>query len=319
MEGLIFSPLFAAAHHPLLAMPAGDASLAALRRSLAHGQAPLRQLLREHGAILLRGFALDGGAADMGACARDLGAAPYGYVGGNSPRTRVLQDVHTSTEYPASETISLHNEMSYLPHWPRRLLFFCQTPAGHGGQTSLASGVDVLRSMPEDIVQQLRTRRICYLRHFDPALKLGKSWQQTYQTSDRDELDTILRAQHSSGSWTADGKLTVHTVCDAFTRHPDSGAEVWFNQIEQWHPSALHPKLRALFSARAMLAHDCRFGDGGAMNDAFLARIRHALDQNKLLFDWQKNDLLLIDNVLMMHGREAYTGARSTLAYLSAT
>ncbi len=50
-----------------------------------------------------------------------------------------------------------------------------------------------------------------------------------------------------------------------------------------------------------------------------MSEIRRALDRSKLLFDWQRNDLLMIDNLLMMHGRESFKGERKTLACLSAT
>ncbi len=310
------APLFSAPERALVVTPGPDgASLPSLVE--AQGER-LHRLLLAHGGILFRGFDLPDSAA-FNLAAAQLGGQAYHYVGGNSPRTKVDRDVYTSTEYPASETISLHNEMSYLPHWPRRLFFFSQVPAASGGQTSLACSRAVLRAMPEEIVARLRAKRINYIRHFQPGLKVGKSWQATFQTEDRDELEQILRAQQSRAVWGADGSLRVETRCEAFATHPETGEEVWFNQAEQWHPSALNPKLRALFEARGLLAHGCEFGDGEPMEDAMLGQIRAVVNAHKLLFDWQKNDLLMIDNLLLMHGREAFSGSRSTLAYLSAT
>ncbi|MGO4775322.1 TauD/TfdA family dioxygenase, partial [Lysobacter sp. 2RAB21] len=67
------------------------------------------------------------------------------------------------------------------------------------------------------------------------------------------------------------------------------------------------------------LPHECEYGDGEPIEDDVLIEIRRALNTSKLLFDWQRNDLLMIDNILMMHGRESFKGERKTLAYLSAT
>ena len=151
------------------------------------------------------------------------------------------------------------------------------------------------------------------------SVKLGKSWQVTYGTEDRDELETLLRGQGSGCSWASNGDLKVTTLCDAVTSHPDTGPAAWFNQAEQWHPSALHPELRKLFESRNMLVHHCEHGDGSPLDEAMLSTIRHHANEHKLLFDWQQGDVLMIDNILMMHGREPFKGNRKTLAYLSGT
>lgn len=308
-------------HHPVLITPRVDASAEALREYLVNDRGSVQRLLLQHGGILFRGFRLDG-PNDFRACAESAGAQPFGYVGGDSPRSNVAADVYTSTDHPASEVISLHNEMSYLPEWPRRLFFFSAVPARSGGQTSLAHSRDVLQAMPSDIVAGLRERGIKYIRNFHSNIPLGKSWEATFLIRDRAELEAIIAKQGGTCRWSADGTLRVSTRCSALTEHSHTGDEVWFNQAEQWHPSALKPALRAMLEGmvgKGGLPHDCAYGDGGSLEENVLAQIRHALDECKLLFDWQRSDLLMIDNVLLMHGRESFSGERKTLAYLSST
>ena len=136
-------PLFESEHHPVVITPGADKTLPALHEYLRSESASLKHLLGQHGGILFRGFEVDS-AEDFRASNECLGAQPFDYVGGNSPRSRIAADVFTSTEYPASEVISLHNEMSYLPAWPRRLFFYSAITATSGGQTSLAHGGDVM-------------------------------------------------------------------------------------------------------------------------------------------------------------------------------
>jgi alpha-ketoglutarate-dependent taurine dioxygenase len=316
------SPLFRSnERHPLLVTPDADDSCAGFRDyALAHRD-DLRRLLLRHGAMLFRGFRLEG-AKDFQSCVESLGARPFGYVGGDSPRRSVAADVYTSTEYPASETIPLHHEMSYLPAWPRRLFFYCALPAASGGQTALASSRDVLGAMPEHVVRAFRSKRVEYIRHFHAAVPLGKSWQATYQVDEPSELESILLAQGSTCSRLSAGVLRVSTPCDGLVTHPETGEEVWFNQAEQWHASALKAAVRRTFEALVgvgQLPHECRHGDGDPLAEEALADVRRALENCKLLFDWQKNDLLMLDNVLMMHGREPFKGDRKILAYLSAS
>jgi alpha-ketoglutarate-dependent taurine dioxygenase len=316
------NPLFSGPdHHPVVITPEGDASLEGLYEYLAASEDGIRQLLLKHGAILFRGFALNG-AHDFRSCVETLGAKPFEYIGGNSPRSRVAVDVYTSTEYPASQVISLHNEMSYLPQWPTRLFFYSLVAAKSGGQTSLANSGDVLRALPVEIVRKFREKKINYIRNFHSSVPLGKNWQTTYQTEDRAEVESIAAQQGSTCQWLPDGILRVSTRCDVLTTHPRSGEEVWFNQAEQWHASALDPATRDMLEqmvGKGNLPHECEYGDGEPLEEHVLAEIRKALDGSKLLFDWQQNDLLMIDNVLMMHGRESFKGERKTLAYLSAT
>lgn len=307
--------------HPVVVKPSADASLNALHEYVATNKAEIQQLLLKHGGILFRGFGLNG-AQDFHNCSENLGAKPFGYIGGDSPRSHVVADVFTSTEYPASEVISLHNEMSYLPSWPSRLFFYSLVPASSGGQTSLANSGDVLRALPEKIVQKFREKKINYIRNFQSNIPFGKSWQATYQTEDRSQVEKIAAEQGSVCNWSSDGMLRVSTRCEAFSTHPKTGEEVWFNQAEQWHSSALNPAIRGMFEqmvGKGNLPHECEYGDGEPMEEETLAEVRRILDRNKLLFDWQRNDLLMIDNVLMMHGRESFKGERKTLAYLSST
>lgn len=316
------SPLFSTSvRQPITVTPGADASLHALNDYLSSNQNEIKEMLLKHGGILFRGFGLNG-AQDFHDCVQKLDAYPFGYIGGDSPRNRVVADVFTSTEYPASEVISLHNEMSYLPSWPTRLFFYSLIPAATGGQTSLAMSADVLRSLPEEIVRNFRDKKINYIRNFHANIPFGKSWQATYQTEDRQEVEKIAAEQGSICNWSSDGMLRVTTRCDAFSTHPRTGDEVWFNQAEQWHASALNPAIRGMFEkmvGKGNLPHECEYGDGEPMEEEMLAEVRRILGRNKLLFDWQRNDLLMIDNVLMMHGRESFKGERKTLAYLSST
>jgi alpha-ketoglutarate-dependent taurine dioxygenase len=305
-------------HHPIVVAPRGDTRLDALRDYLQTHAAEIEQCLHRHGGILFRGFDVHS-AEDFRAVTEALGAKSFGYVGGDSPRSAVAADVYTSTDHPASEVISMHNEMSYLPSYPRRLFFYSLQPAEAGGQTSLASGRDIMRALPSDLVGRLQHKKINYIRNFQAKSRVGKSWADTYQVTDRAEIEKIVAQQGSTCAWLSDS-LRVSTLCEALAVHPDTGEEIWFNQAEQWHSSALDAKRRDFFEqllGKGNLPHECEYGDGEPMEGAALAEVRRVMQANKLLFDWQRGDVLMIDNILMMHGREAFKGERKTLAYLS--
>lgn len=313
-------PLFSKSiNDPIVITPESDRSLTALLDYTATHEQELAENLRRFGGILFRGFDVRD-AAQFHQAAEGLKGAPFGYVGGDSPRKKVVENIFTSTEYPADEVITLHNEMSYLPEWPQRLFFFSLVPAQSGGQTSLSNSRSLHKFIPKSLIEKFRSKKIRYIRNFHSNIPFGKSWQDTYQTSDRTVVEAVTAQQNSSCEWRDDETLRVSTICAALTVHPETNEELWFNQADQWHASALNSVMREMFEemvGKGNLPHECQFGDGEPMPEEDLAQIRAGLNENKLLFDWERGDVLMIDNILMMHGRESFRGDRKTLAYLS--
>lgn len=311
--------LFSETNHPIVLHAPLSSTAASLCLYIAENRDSLDRLLDRHSGVLFRGFNIKT-PDDFASVTECFVVCQNGYVGGNSPRTRVTRDIYTSTEYPASERISLHNEMSYLPHWPSRLLFQCAVAPTSGGQTTLAHAADVMASMPRRICEELRERKLCYVRTMQANDFLGKGWKTTYATDDKASVEQIIRAQGSTPVWLTQDVLQVRTHSEPFTHHPRTQQEVWFNQAEQWHPSALSAGMRQLIQdafGSERFPHDCRFGDGSPIPDEFMADIRTVLNKNALLFDWQAGDLLVIDNVLAMHGREAFSGPRKIHVFLA--
>jgi hypothetical protein len=48
-----------------------------------------------------------------------------------------------------------------------------------------------------------------------------------------------------------------------------------------------------------------------------LDEIRDAYDRARVLFPWQTGDIMLLDNMLVAHGRMPYTGPRKVVVALA--
>ena len=277
--------------------------------------------LRNYGAILFRGYAID----DVGKfeqAARAISSQLASYVDGNSPRTKISSNIYTSTEYPCEFFISLHNELSYAAQWPERLYFCCVVAPEHGGETPLADSRQILRALDSEVVAEFKRRRIKYVRNLHGGKGFGQSWQQTFETTDPRIVEQYLRESESTWQWRPDTGLSIYSNRPATAYHPRTGEEIWFNQADQFHPST-HPKevyeaMMALYGGREdHFPQNALFGDGAPIPVSMLDHIRAKTNEQTIDFRWQTGDFLVIDNMLICHGRRPFTGKRRILVAMS--
>ncbi|TDD94829.1 TauD/TfdA family dioxygenase [Actinomadura rubrisoli] len=240
------------------------------------------------------------------------------YVHGNSPRTKVGANVYTSTEYPADLTISMHSEMSYAHSWPDRLTFFCAVPPGSGGATPVADTARWLAELDDELVADF-SEGVRYTQNLHGGSGLGKSWQDTFETTDRDEVEAFLGETQAEHEWLPGGTLRIAQTRQAIVRHPVTGAEVWFNQADQWHPAGLGEAGKALAKIlpEEELPQSVRFADGRPIPDSYIHQIMERGLACAVDVDWRRGDLLIIDNVLTAHGRRPFTGDRRVLVAMA--
>ncbi|MEA5452798.1 TauD/TfdA family dioxygenase [Leptolyngbya sp. CCNP1308] len=269
--------------------------------------------LRYHGGILFRSFAGDG-TTGLEQFLQALGGDLLDYAYRSTPRTQVSGRVYTSTEYPASQTIPLHNEMAYSRQWPLKIAFLCEQPGAWGGTTPIADSRQVYQALPEELRSRWQQRQVLYVRNYGGGLDLP--WQTVFQTEDRSAVEAFCQANGMTWEWGRGDRLRTRQVCQAVARHPHTGDWVWFNQAHLFHISSLDGAVRAGLLAdvaEADLPRNAYHGDGTPLDEADLATIRAAYQAATVEFLWQQGDVLLLDNMLTAHGRTPYGGPRKIL------
>lgn len=273
----------------------------------------LEQKVLQHGAVLLRGF----GVASLDRFNEVISALSPGaleYMFRASPRTRVGGNIYTSTDYPADQMIFPHNEHSYSPRFPLRLFFYCHQPSATGGETPIGSTRKVMSLIRPEIQEKFRQKNILYVRNYGDGF--GLPWQTVFQTEDRAEVEAYCATVGIEVEWKENNRLRTKQAGPAIVRHPRTGEEVWFNHGTFFHISTLPPAIRdSLHSTFAYedLPTNTFYGDGSPIEPDVLEELRAAYLQSLVRFTWQQGDVLFIDNILAVHGREPFTGKRTVL------
>ncbi len=291
-----------------------------LARFLAREKGAVETAVYDHGAILFRGFAVtDADAFEM--ATRAFSLKPFSYIGGGSPRSRISGEVFTSTEYAAEASIGLHNEASYFAELPAFVWFFCKRAPEVAGETPLGDMRKVLARLDPALVERFDERGLLYLNNLHGGGGFGKSWQQTYQSEDRAEVETRLREKGFDFEWSDGGDLRVRMTAPALRTHPVTGKVYWGNQAPTWHPASLPAStataLRRIYREPINYPKAVFFGDGSTIPDEDILAVAAAQTAEETTFPWQVGDVLLVDNQAIAHGRRPFKGERQIMVALT--
>ncbi len=295
---------------PLVLSPAvPDADLA---EWAAGNVAEIQADLLAHGAILFRGFAIDTPEALEG-FASTLCAELFN-ENGEHPRESVTGKVYTPVFYPQDQQLLWHNENSFNWRWPRKIWFACAVPAAEGGETPLVDSRRVYEEIPEEIRAAFEEKGVLYQRTYSEGL--GLPWQTVFRTDDVAEVEREAAASKVELSWRSGDRLRTRGKRPAVIAHPVTGEKTWFNQGQHWHVACLDPEtsesMRALFADDELPRH-LFFGDGSPIPDEWMAVILDVYARLEVSFPWQKGDVVLLDNVLVAHGRNPFRAPRKIL------
>lgn len=269
----------------------------------------VEEQLKHHGAVLFRNFDLPS-PADFERAAK----AVYGELFadyGDLPRNAAGEKIYESTPYPADQMILFHCESSHLPSWPMKISFHCVTAAQEGGCTPVFDTREVLKHLDPAVVEAFRTKGLMYVRNFSRGV--DPSWQEFFHTTDKAKVEQLCRDAGSDFEWRADGGLRVINRTRGIVKHPKTLEDMFFNQVQIHHIYCVDEEtregLRALFDEED-LPRNVYYGDGTPIPDDVMQHIGEVFEQVAVRFKWQKGDMIMCDNMLVMHARDTFVGPR---------
>ncbi len=274
-------------------------------------KALLEDMLLKYGGLLLRNFNIHS-VSEFNRIVQSFSPQLLEYVYRSTPRTRLGGKIYTATEYPADRVIPLHNENAYSRSWPYKIFFFSVIVAAEGGETPIADSRNVYKRIDSKIRAKFEEQGVMYTRNYTKGIDL--SWQEVFQTENKEDVERYCHEHDIVYEWKAGSpELTTKQVCQASLIHPVSKEPVWFNQAHLFHISSLDEKSRLSLIKEVgeeNLPRNAYYGNGEPIEIDALEHICEAYTKEKVVFKWNKGDIMILDNLLMAHGREPYKGER---------
>lgn len=284
----------------------------------------LQALLPRHGAILLRGFAIPDTAA-FNTLVDRYDTDPNGYAGGMASRGQIAGKVFEASRLPADQHLIMHQEMGYLPNYPRQIIFYCAAAAVTGGATTL---VDIRRfaaALPPRLLDAIRDKGVLYRRAFrcpekGDANDIRRPWTEVMQVASRDEAERTAADIGCEARWHDDGSLSLEYRASGFARHAVDDEEVWFAQVPSMHVNrtrlshnyseAAIDRLFEQFPVGRPRPVEILYGDGSAIPDELVTPLYSMINRIAVNIPYRDNDMLMVDNLYTAHGRQPFIGKR---------
>ncbi len=246
---------------------------------------------KANGAILFRGFGTD--LSQFNAFAKQFCSTS---VVNESPGRALLDGENAIYSVDGgTNAFSLHPELSREPWKPDLAMFSCLAAPGHGGQTTICDGIELVKALPEVVRAGLNGRRLVYVKATWPELL--EFWLGT-----ENPTDDLLKSPPPECPYgfmrLNDGRIARH-----FSR------------------PALHKPMFSDELAFGNFLLFARFNNGRVgfpllddytpVPDEWLYAIRDIGEARSIGIEWAKGDLLMLDNSRYMHGRTAIIEAQS--------
>ena len=283
---------------------------------MAANKGAVTRTLSDEGAVLFRGFDVPDAYA-FDATVEAFGKPGFTYEDSlsNAVRTNVTDRVFTANEAPPETEIFLHHEMAQTPIYPSALFFYCEVSAKRGGETPLCRSDWVwqrLKDTAPAFADRLGKVGVRYTNvmpsDHDSGSGQGRSWHSTLSAGTREAAEARLSQLGYSWVWQDDGSLRATTPTLPAIREVGAGRHSFFNQ--------LIAAFRGWSDSRNEPGKAITFGDGAPITAADISPAIAIADELTYDLQWQPQDVALVDNFSVMHGRRPFQGKRRILASL---
>jgi len=242
----------------------------------------IRELYRQHGAILFRGFEVN-----IASFTKFTDRFCDRYVHNESPGREVLsQDGRVQTVNLGHLRFPLHPELSREPWQPDVAWFACEQANELQGETTICDGIDAAKAFSSEVLEHLKTNAL--LHQIPTTLR----WCAQFFGRRELNLDQVMALSNPE---LFEFALINGELNRCYTRpmlHKPMFSDEWA------YGNFL------VFARRGLrVRHFPCYPDGNEVPDELVDEIEKITNELAHEIKWQKQDLLMLDNTRIMHGR----------------
>ena len=330
----------------VLTPPAAMTSLSEAVAFVKENRVAIDSAVNDAGAVLFRGFPLS--------TPEDFDTFVQAWEGWNdlsyersmsfAVRNKMSNRICTTNEGKSGGLV-FHHEQAQTPLWPSHVFFCCLLPAqpGDGGATGIVASdlvYEELKKRHPEFIDKCETHGVRYTIYAGPeqdATKgAGRSWKSFFHVNSKEECEEKMEA----GGWDFEWGVGPHgtqpgpdflkfttPVLDAVKTAPGTSKKCFFNQLIATTANALefsrvgshgggYDPLKDIPTQQGI--DECvRFGNGDPVSLEILLEAKQICEEWAIDVCWQKGDVALISNYLMMHARRPWNGPEGTRKLLA--
>lgn len=272
--------------------PDGDGALLNLSRDA------VLSLFKQHGALLFRGFAPD---LEVYQAFSDLFCAEFiTYMGGgyqrqviNTEGDQTILSVNYYLGHNQQRTfgLPLHGEMYYIDHRPDVMFFYCVRPASRDGETTVADAAQLYQALTPQTQSCFHRQRLKYIRSYQ-----RQDWQARFLT---DDIAVVKQFCHDNGL-----RITLHTDDSIDTEYVFPGV---MQPSRSDRPVFINNLLPVIWQEEHGSTNNIvRWEDGSQISADIIEETQAAAERCTRLVAWQPQEILMVDNTRVLHGRRAF-------------
>ena len=273
--------------------------------------------LKETGAVLIRGLGMrDPDDFNRFVAAVGLPAFSYKESLSNAVRVNYSERVFTANEAPPEVEIYLHHEMAQTPVSPSVLFFCCISAAEQGGATPLCRSDQLFEAFKlshPKWTEQLVSKGLRYVTRMpavsDESSGQGRSWYNTLNVSDKDEVEKKLTAMGYEYSWQNNGGLETLSPLLPGVVELTNGGQSFYHQLIAAY--------RGWPGVRENPASGVMFGDKTEIPVGLLESLSTMAEDYTTDLHWADGEIAMLNNRMIMHGRRPYSGNRKRQVLVS--
>ena len=254
----------------------------------------MKAQLSKHRALMIRGFKTDVDIFQKFTAQFSTNFLRH-YAPSNRPS--LSADATVTGVVKGNHRLNLHGEMFYFPVKPNILFLNCYVPPERDGETTLCDAIRLYREISPKLRMIFENKKIKYVHKMNTEeCKTAYGW-----TSIDQAVAELGKQGFSAIRKTDDGACVMFEhVTSAIVKTPYDGQPAFINSIVNI-ANTTKPINKSLVM----------FADGSPIPREIITEIDETGERICDLIQWQSNDMVVVDNTTLMHGRRAFEGQRS--------